>query len=150
MIEKIVNIRRVTKVVKGGRIFSISVLVVVGDGLGFIGIGQGKAKETALAVQKAIRKASKRMKKVLTKRKIGSTIGKYKATKVIIQQLKAGRGIIASSSVRAVLDVLGLDDVTVKCYGSTNPINVIKAVIEGVTNYSALYELSRRKRERDK
>lgn len=132
--EKVVSIRRVTKVVKGGRILSFSVLVVVGDGSGKIGVGKGRAKETSLAVQKAVRKAHKNLTRIPL---INGTItcrttAKFGASIVLLIPTKPGRGIIASDSVRTVLSASGVTDVVAKCFGSTNPINVVFAVLKGL------------------
>lgn len=138
LIEKVVSIRRVTKVVKGGRILSFSVLVVVGDGEGSIGIGKGRAKETSVAVQKATRKARRNLTKIASPLVSLShkATGKFGASVVLLMPTKVGRGIIASDCVRTVLNVVGVSNVVTKCFGSTNPINVIFATLRALTSQS--------------
>lgn len=134
--EKLVNVNRTAKVVKGGRIFSFSALVVVGDGKGKIGRGYGKAREVPIAIQKAMENGRRNMRKVQLK---GSTlqhaiIGRYGATKVIMQPASEGTGIIAGGAMRAVCEVIGIRDILAKCIGSRNPINVVEATVEGLFN----------------
>lgn len=135
-IEKLVNIRRVVKVVKGGRIFGFSALVVVGDGNGKVGYGTGKAREVPLAIQKAMDKAKRAMKPVplvngTLHYPITSSVG---AAKVYMQPASEGTGVIAGGAMRAVLEVAGVHNVLAKCYGSTNPANVVRATIKGLTD----------------
>lgn len=132
--EKLINVRRVTKVVKGGRIFSFSALTVVGDGAGRIGIGRGKAREVPAAVSKAMENARRNMKKVDLK---GSTLhhmvnSAHGASKVIMRPASVGTGIIAGGAMRAVFEVAGVQDVLAKCLGSRNPVNVVRATIKGL------------------
>ena len=132
--EKLVQVNRVAKVVKGGRIFAFTALTVVGDGNGRVGFGRGKAREVPVAIQKAMEAARKNMVDVSLK---GSTLqypvrARHGASKVYMQPASEGTGIIAGGAMRAVLEVAGVHNVLSKCYGSTNPVNVVRATIEGL------------------
>ena len=138
IIDKLVNIRRTTKVVKGGRDFNFSALVVVGDGQGKIGFGQGKAKEVPVAIQKSLDNARKNMQRVVLK---GGTLhhevlGKHGATRVFMKPASEGTGIIAGGAMRAVFEVLGVKNVLARIGGSTNPINVVRATINALLSIS--------------
>ena len=133
--EKVVNIRRVAKVTKGGRTFSFSAIVVVGDGNGIVGHGLGKAREVTEAITKAIDDAKKNLIKVPIS---NGTIphpqwGKFGAGKVMVKPASNGTGVIAGGSMRAVLESAGVTDVLAKSMGSSNPHNVIKATIDALT-----------------
>jgi len=135
MIEKLVGIRRVAKVVKGGRVFGFSALTVVGDGNGKVGFGQGKAREVPVAIQKAMDEARKNMQSVTLnehtlQHSLTSTHG---AAKVYMQPASEGTGVIAGGAMRAVFDVVGVHNVLAKTIGSTNPLNVVRATIKGLT-----------------
>ena len=135
-VEKLVGIRRVAKVVKGGRVFGFSALTVVGDGEGRVGFGQGKAREVPVAIQKAMEKAHRNIVNVDLK---GTTlqhviIGKHSGSKVYMQPASEGTGIIAGGAMRAVLEVAGVQNVLSKAYGSTNPINVVRATVSALVN----------------
>jgi len=132
--ETVVKIYRCSKVVKGGRRFSFAALVVVGDRVGTVGIGYGKANEVPLAVEKGIKDAKKSLHKIaLLARTIPHQIdGKYRATKVILVPASPGTGVIAGSSARAVLELSGVQDVLTKVYGSTSAKNVVKATLDGL------------------
>lgn len=134
--EKMIAVNRVTKVVKGGRIMSFAALTVVGDGDGAIGMGKGKAREVPLAVQKAMDEAKKGMLKVnLNNGTIFHAVtGKHGAAKVFIQPASEGTGIIAGGAMRAVLELAGVQNVLAKCYGSTNPVNVVRATINALSS----------------
>ena len=133
-IEKLVAVNRVAKVVKGGRQFGFTALTVVGDGNGIIGFGYGKVKEVPLAIQKAMDKARKNMTKVPLK---GDTLqhpttGIHGAANVYMQPASEGTGIIAGGAMRAVFEVVGIQNVLAKSIGSTNPINIVRATIKGL------------------
>jgi len=132
--EKLVQVNRVAKVVKGGRIFAFTALTVVGDGNGKIGYGRGKAREVPAAIQKALEAARRNMIQVDLK---GTTIqhpirSRHGASKVYMQPASEGTGVIAGGAMRAVLEVAGVHNVLAKCYGSTNPVNVVRATFEGL------------------
>ncbi|MGV6826405.1 MAG: 30S ribosomal protein S5 [bacterium] len=135
LIEKLVAVNRVAKVVKGGRQFGFSALVVVGDGNGSVGFGMGKSKEVPLAIQKAMETAKRNMKKVNLK---GATlhhavVGRHGAAKVYMQPASEGTGIIAGGAMRAICEAVGVHDVLAKCIGTNNPVNVVRATMNGLT-----------------
>ncbi|MGD8484514.1 MAG: 30S ribosomal protein S5 [Thioalkalispiraceae bacterium] len=132
--ERLVGIRRVAKVVKGGRIFGFSALTVVGDGNGRVGIGRGKAREVPVAIQKAMENARNNMVIVpLKEHTLQYPItAEHGAAKVYMQPASEGTGVIAGGPMRAVFDVVGVHNVLAKCIGSNNPINVVRATIKGL------------------
>jgi len=143
--ESIVNIRRVAKVVKGGRNFRFSVTVVVGNGEGYVGVGLGKAQEIPEAVRKAIEDAKKKMIYVPT---VGTTIphrtlGIFGAGQVLIMPAAPGTGVIAGSAVRMVLELAGIKDVRAKSIGSNNAGNMACATIEGLKNLKTVEQIGR-------
>ncbi|MDO8955002.1 MAG: 30S ribosomal protein S5 [Gammaproteobacteria bacterium] len=134
MVEKLISVNRNCKTVKGGRIMSFSALVVVGDGNGRIGIGRGKAREVPNAIQKAMESARKNLVTItLNNHTLWYPIkSKFGASKVYMQPASEGTGIIAGGAMRAVFEVLGVQNVLAKTYGSTNPVNVVRATIGGL------------------
>lgn len=145
LIEKIVHLNRVAKVVKGGRNFKFTALVVVGDGNGQVGYGHGKANQVPDAIQKATEKAKKNF---ITIPLVDETIpyevvGKYGAGRVLLKPAVAGTGIIAGGPVRAVMESLGVQDVLTKALGTNNPMNVLKATLAGLSTLRTGNEVSR-------
>ena len=134
-LEKLIGVNRVAKVVKGGRIFGFSALTVVGDGQGMIGFGKGKAREVPIAIQKAMEMARRNMVNVpITNGTLQyAVVGRHGSAKVYMQPASAGTGIIAGGAMRAVFEVVGVTDVLAKCIGTTNPVNVVRATIGGLS-----------------
>ena len=132
--ETVVSINRVAKVVKGGRIFGFTALTVVGDGNGRVGFGRGKAREVPTAIQKAMEAARRNMVDVDLN---GGTLwyattARHSASKVYMQPASEGTGVIAGGTMRAVLEAAGVHNVLAKCYGSTNPVNVVRATFKAL------------------
>jgi small subunit ribosomal protein S5 len=135
MREKMIQVNRVTKVVKGGRIMGFAALTVVGDGDGRVGMGKGKAREVPVAVQKAMEQARRNMVKVPLKNGTlyHNIIGEHGAAKVLLAPAPAGTGIIAGGPMRAVFEVLGVTDIVAKSHGSTNPYNMVRATFDAIS-----------------
>ncbi len=136
LVEKLVQVNRVAKVVQGGRIFAFTALTVVGDGNGKIGFGRGKAREVPVAIQKAMEAARRNMVHVDLN---GSTIwypltARHGASKVFMQPASEGTGVIAGGTMRALFEAAGIHNVLAKSYGSTNPVNVVRATFKALQN----------------
>lgn len=143
--EQVININRVTKVVKGGRNFRFSALVVVGDENGYVGIGTGKAKEVPAAIAKAVEDAKRRLIYVP---RVGTTVphnveGIFGSGSVRIMTAKEGTGVIAGGAVRAVLELAGVKDVRAKSLGSNNPRNMVNATMEGLKSLKTVESVAK-------
>ena len=145
LLERVIQVNRVAKVVKGGRRFSFSALVVVGDGNGRLGLGLGKAGEVTEAIRKAVAQASRDLVTILLE---GTSIPhevtcKFGAGKVLMKPASQGHGIIAAGSVRAVMEVVGVTDISVKCLGSRNPQNLVRSTIKGLRSLRSMDQAAR-------
>ena len=148
--EKVVAINRVAKVVKGGRTFRFSAVVIVGDGNGHVGIGNGKAAEVPDAIKKAIQEAKKNLVEVPV---VGTTIpheyiGQFGSAKVMLKPASVGTGLIAGGSVRPVLELAGYRDIRTKVIGTNNPRNVVYATIEGLKNMRTVEQIAKKRNKK--
>ena len=142
--EKLVQVNRVAKTVKGGRIFGFTALTVVGDGQGRVGFGRGKAREVPVAIQKAMESARRNM---ITVQLDGNTLqypvtARHGASKVYMQPASEGTCVIAGGAMRSVLELAGVQNVLAKCYGSTNPVNVVRATFNGLKQMKSPEEVA--------
>lgn len=145
--EKLIQVNRVAKVVKGGRIFGFTALTAVGDGNGRVGFGRGKAREVPLAIQKAMEAARRNM---ITVNLDGNTLqypikARHGASKVYMQPASEGTGVIAGGAMRSILELAGVQNVLAKCYGSTNPVNVVRATFKGLQDMRSPEEVAHRR-----
>jgi len=149
LMEKLVQVNRVAKVVKGGRIFGFTALSVVGDGEGKIGFGRGKAREVPLAIQKSMESARRNMIEVELD---GTTLWypiteRHGASTVYMQPASEGTGVIAGGAMRALLEVAGVHNVLAKCYGSTNPVNVVRATFKALSKMKSPQQVADKRRK---
>ncbi len=147
LVEKLVQVNRVAKVVKGGRIFGFTALTVVGDSNGRVGFGRGKAREVPLAIQKAMEAARRNMIEIDLN---GSTLWyplteRHGASKVYMQPASEGTGVIAGGAMRAMLEAAGVHNVLAKCYGSTNPVNVVRATFKALKKMRSPQEVANKR-----
>ena len=147
MDKRLVHVRRVTKVVKGGRTMRFSALVVIGDGKGNVGMGIGKAGEVPIAIDKATVVAKKNMRKipVVNGTIPHETVGKFSSTNILMLPAEEGHGVIAGGAARAVLEVAGVNNIVTKIHGSTNRINVVRATINGLLTLKTREEIAARR-----
>ncbi|QCI26911.1 30S ribosomal protein S5 [Buchnera aphidicola (Thelaxes californica)] len=148
--EKLIAVNRVSKTVKGGRIFSFTALTVVGNGKGKIGYGYGKAREVPSAIQKAMEKARRNMINIpLKNNTLQHTVtSSYTSSNIFMKPASEGTGIIAGGAMRAVLEVAGIHNVLAKTYGSTNPINVVRATINGLEKMKSPFMIAAKRNKK--
>ena len=143
--EKVVQVRRCACVVKGGRRFSFTALVVIGDGNGRVGWGYGKAVEVPLAVEKAVKAANRTMKRfsIVENTIPHQVLGRFRSSQVLLLPARPGTGIIAGEAVRAVVESVGITDILTKSFGSNNPMNLVKATFEGLSRLRTRDDVAR-------
>jgi small subunit ribosomal protein S5 len=145
--EKLIQVNRVAKVVKGGRIFGFTALTAVGDGNGRVGFGRGKAREVPQAIQKAMEAARRNM---ISVKLDGGTLqypvkARHGASNIYMQPASEGTGVIAGGAMRAILELAGVHNVLAKCYGSTNPVNVVRATFKGLKHMRSPEEVAEKR-----
>ncbi len=147
LIEKLVSVKRHSKTVKGGRIMSFAALTVVGDGKGKVGIGRGKSREVPVAIQKAMEEAKRNMVSVSLNNDTlwYSVMSNHGSSKVFMQPASEGTGIIAGGAMRSVFEVVGVHNVLAKTYGSTNPVNVVRATIAGLAKINSPQQIAEKR-----
>ena len=145
--KRVVSVRRVTKVVKGGRTLRFSALVVVGDGKGRVGLGIGKSKDVSSAIEKATTIAKRNVKNIpiIDGTIPHETVGKFSATQILLLPARQGTGVIAGGSARAVIELAGIKDIVTKTHGSSNKINCVKATMAGLLSLRTKEEIARRR-----
>jgi small subunit ribosomal protein S5 len=147
LVDKVVHINRVAKVVKGGRRFSFSALVVIGDQNGIVGRGLGKANEVPEAIRKGIQHAKRNLIQIpiINQTIPYQVIGRYGAARVLLKPASQGTGVIAGAAVRAIMECVGIQNILTKCLGSHNPDNVVKATFEGLSRLRTPEEIAQKR-----
>lgn len=147
LVDRVVNLNRVAKVVKGGRRFNFSALVVAGDGDGKVGVGLGKAHEVPEAIRKGLERAKKSMVAIPVKEGTipHEVVGHFGASKVVLRPARPGTGVIAGGAVRAIMEAIGIKNILTKCIGTNNPHNVLNATMEALLSLRSVEEINLRR-----